>query len=106
MGAPHHRTPKPPSTSSRARPREGAPTPAAGTRVLLVSTDPAHSLRDALGLPPSKRTSPQRVSARLHAVELDADAALTRWIGERRSALRRIVGRGTYLDDDDIDALL
>jgi arsenite-transporting ATPase len=39
-------------------------------------------------------------------VELDADAALGRWIGERRAALRRIVGRGTYLDDDDIDAIL
>jgi arsenite-transporting ATPase len=46
------------------------------------------------------------VAPRLHAVELDADAALARWIGERRSALHRIVGRGTYLDDADIDALL
>jgi len=46
------------------------------------------------------------VRGSLHAVELDADAALARWIRERRSSLRRIVGRGTYLDDDDIDALL
>ena len=59
--------------------------------------DPAHSLRDALGT---------RRERNLHAVELDADAALARWIGERRQSLRRIVGRGTYLDDEDIDALL
>ena len=39
-------------------------------------------------------------------VELDADRALARWLGERRVALKQIVGRGTYLDDDDIDSLL
>lgn len=86
--------------------------------MLLVSTDPAHSLRDVLGAAPAATTdagarrAPSRpskvwrVAPRLHAVELDADAALARWIGERRGALRRIVGRGTYLDEDDIDALL
>ena len=87
----------------------------AGARVLVVSTDPAHSLRDALaGRPATRRLAGAAVSrvalgrtrGTLHAVELDADAALTRWIGERRAALRRIVGRGTYLDDDDIDAIL
>ena len=41
----------------------------------------------------------------LDVVELDADRALERWIGERRVA-SQIVGRGTYLDDDDIEALL
>jgi len=86
-----------------------------GARVLLVSTDPAHSLRDALEESPDGRsgtwTSPRRlplIRARgtLAALELDADAALTRWIAERRPALARIVGRGTYLDEDDIDSIL
>src|SRR5207244_13089550 len=83
---------------------------ASSSRVLVVSTDPAHSLADALGT--SRRAAkPWRVPlgrarGSLHAVELDADAALTRWIGARRQALRKIVGRGTYLDDQDIDALL
>ena len=75
--------------------------------MLLVSTDPAHSLSHVFA---------QRVSARprrlaqshgtLDVVELDADRALTNWIGDRRLALTRIVGRGTYLDDEDIEALL
>jgi arsenite-transporting ATPase len=100
----------------------------AGARVLAVSTDPAHSLFDALALRPSAGRAPATATARrtdarardsrprrvalgrargsLHAVELDADAALARWLGARRDALFRLVGRGTYLDDDDIDALL
>jgi arsenite-transporting ATPase len=101
---------------------------ASRARVLVVSTDPAHSLGDAFAttrnerplrvptprgaLParpvPAKpwRLALGRARGSLHAVELDADAALARWIRERRGSLRRIVGRGTYLDDDDIDALL
>ncbi len=39
-------------------------------------------------------------------VELDADGAFRRWMGPRRQALRTIVARGTYLDDDDIDRFL
>src|SRR5262249_61950702 len=38
--------------------------------------------------------------------ERDADRALRRWLGPRRQALRTIVARGTYLDDDDVDRFL
>jgi arsenite-transporting ATPase len=78
-----------------------------GHRVLLVSTDPAHSLGDALQRPLSAR--PRRVPTRrgaLEAVELDADRALDRWIAARRRLLRTILERGTYLDADDIDRFL
>jgi arsenite-transporting ATPase len=93
----------------------------AGARVLLVSTDPAHSLGHVFeqrftALPRRVRVAKPRVAGRsarrtavpgtLDVVELDADRALDRWIGERRVALKQIVGRGTYLDDDDIDSLL
>jgi arsenite-transporting ATPase len=78
-----------------------------GHRVLLVSTDPAHSLGDLLGRPlgPAARPVPTRRGS-LHAAELDADAALARFIRTRRGQLTRIFARGTYLDDDDIERLL
>src|SRR6202521_1154316 len=74
-----------------------------GTRTLLVSTDPAHSLGDALG----KRLSaaPRLVRGSLYAAELDADRALGRWLRTRERIFRSIASRGTYFDDEDIDAL-
>jgi arsenite-transporting ATPase len=78
-----------------------------GRRVLLVSTDPAHSLGDALDRRLSGRPSrvPTR-AGRLGAVELDAERALARWLRARRGALHAIASRGTYLDDEDIERLL
>ena len=78
-----------------------------GRRVLLVSTDPAHSLGDALERRLSAR--PARIATHrgtLAAVELDADRALERWLAARRRPLRTIAARGTYLDEDDVDRLL
>lgn len=79
----------------------------AGRRVLLVSTDPAHSLADVLGARVGARV--RRVATprgRLRAVELDADRALARWMGERRALLRTVALRGTYLDAEDVDRFL
>ena len=78
-----------------------------GRRVGIVSTDPAHSLGDALGY--RLHGHPRRVVTRagsLEAVELDADRALARWLGRRRPTLRTIAERGTYLDDEDLQRLL
>lgn len=78
-----------------------------GTPTLVVSTNPAPSLGDAfrrrLG------SSPRRIPLRrgvLHAVEIDARAALERWLRSRRSALRTIALRGTWLDEEDVARLL
>src|SRR6185436_18007995 len=78
-----------------------------GTRVLAVSTDPAHSLGDAFGraLGPRPRPVPVRRGS-LRAVELDADAALARWLEQRRERLATIVLRGTYLDREDVERFL
>ena len=77
---------------------------AAGRRVLLVSTDPAHSLGDALAVPLSG--TPKKVRRTLDAVELDAPRAFARWLKEHRRPLGEILEHGTWLDDEDVDALL
>jgi arsenite/tail-anchored protein-transporting ATPase len=54
---------------------------AARRRTLVVSTDPAHSLGDALGRRLGARvTRVMANGAALDALELDADRALTRWL--------------------------
>jgi arsenite-transporting ATPase len=80
--------------------------------VLAVSTDPAHSLADALAARLSSQ--PRRVrlvgrlksSGALHAAEIDAHRAFARWLRTHQEALGDIVEHGTWLDRDDVDALL
>jgi arsenite-transporting ATPase len=79
----------------------------AGRRVLVVSTDPAHSLGDALRIDLS--AAPLRIPTRrgeLLAVELDAPGALARWLAEHRNDLETLAERGTWLDRDDVHRLL
>ncbi len=80
-------------------------------RVLIVSTDPAHSLGDALqmelrGDPTRVRLAGARIGARLEAVELDAGRALRRWTRQHARKLQTIAEHGTYLDAEDIERLL
>jgi arsenite/tail-anchored protein-transporting ATPase len=77
-----------------------------GARTLVVSTDPAPSLADALGQRLAATVRPVRAVARLHAVELDAAAAFQRWVASRRDLLETIALRGTWLDRDDVSRLL
>jgi arsenite-transporting ATPase len=72
--------------------------------VLVVSTDPAHSLGDALAVRLSSRVS--RVVPGLDGIELDAPRAFARWLHANRSALRDILEHGTWLDRGDVDTLL
>jgi arsenite-transporting ATPase len=84
----------------------------AGRHVLAVSTDPAHSLADALAARLS--SNPQRVrlvararsSGTLHAAEIDARRAFARWLRAHQQTLGDIVEQGTWLDRDDVDELL
>jgi arsenite/tail-anchored protein-transporting ATPase len=72
--------------------------------VLIVSTDPAHSLGDVLGVKLS--AAPRRVAGRIDAVELDAPRAFARWLRHHHAALAEILEHGTWLDRADVDALL
>jgi arsenite/tail-anchored protein-transporting ATPase len=67
-------------------------------RFLLVSTDPAHSTRDALGtdhLPPN-----------LELVEIDAEAERAAFMADHAATLTEIATRGTFLDRPDIEQFL
>ena len=77
-----------------------------GLATLIVSTDPAPSLGDALRQPLGAKPRPVRGAARLAAVEVDARAALDRWIASRRDLLEEIALRGTWLDRDYVARLL
>ena len=81
-----------------------------GSRVLLASTDPAHSLGDALGERLSATPKTVAIGAagkgRLTALELDAPRAFRRWIQQHRGPLGDILEHGTWLDRHDVDELL
>jgi arsenite-transporting ATPase len=66
--------------------------------VVLVSTDPAHSVKDAVegaALPPNLRVE-----------ELDADGEHEAFMQAHAGALHEIASRGTFLDDTDIERFL
>ncbi len=77
-------------------------------RILLFSTDPAHSLSDSLGADTGDRvvTVARRGASRLEAREMDANAALEQFKAKHRSVLKEIADRGTLLDETDINELL
>jgi arsenite-transporting ATPase len=77
-------------------------------RILLFSTDPAHSLADSLSVKGEPRIFPvtERNGAVLDAWEMDAPAALAIFKARHRDVLAEIANRGTILDEADIDQLL
>jgi len=50
--------------------------------------------------------SPRRASGGVDAVELDAPRAFARWLAANRRALGDVLEHGTWLDRDDVNALL
>ncbi|HEY7290434.1 MAG TPA: ArsA family ATPase [Vicinamibacterales bacterium] len=75
-----------------------------GRRTLAVSTDPAHSLGDALQRRLSWR--PTHVAPNLDAMEVDACRAFERWMRRHYDALHTILDHGTWLADTEIRSLL
>lgn len=72
-----------------------------------MSTDPAPSVGDALRQPLT--SSPRQVrgtAGRLHALEINSEKALERWLSPRRPVLETIALRGTWLDQQDVASLL
>ncbi len=64
---------------------------ARGKKALVLSTDPAHSLADALATP--LRDEPTEVDTGLYAMQVDTQAAFERSWGDVRSYLRTVLAR-------------
>jgi arsenite-transporting ATPase len=77
-------------------------------RILIISTDPAHSLSDSLDtkIGDAEVEVARHGKARLFAREIDTAAALEEFKSEHRPTLQKIADRGTLLDEGDINELL
>jgi arsenite/tail-anchored protein-transporting ATPase len=73
-------------------------------RVLVASTDPAHSLGDSFGCP--SENDPTRVVgvANLYTMEMNAELLLEEFKKTYGDTMKKIADRGTFLDSDDIES--
>jgi len=78
----------------------------ADRKVLVISTDPAHSLSDSFDQPIGDRVTPIEGVANLFALEMDAPRRLEEFKAKYRKELETIAYRGTIFDQDDISEFL
>jgi arsenite/tail-anchored protein-transporting ATPase len=72
--------------------------------ILVVSTDPAHSLSDSFDQPIGDEIRPIAGVPNLFALEMDAGRRLEDFKRQHGEVLKTIADRGTYFDKDDIAA--
>jgi arsenite/tail-anchored protein-transporting ATPase len=77
-----------------------------GHRTLLLSTDPAGTLGDAIGMTLDHQARRVPTFDSLEAQQLSAGAERSAFLGRWRDVIARIMDRGTYLDAADIDGLV
>ncbi len=75
-----------------------------GRQVLVVSTDPAHSLADCLRVPLGSEPTP--VAEGFWALQIDPGHTLRGFLGSAWPLLHTALDRSAYLDRDDIRGLL
>jgi len=75
-------------------------------KTLLISTDPAHSVSDCLEQQIGFKVVRVDGTANLSAIEVIADEALTGFITEHHSELKKLLETSTNLDNEDIDEML
>ncbi|MBE9135775.1 TRC40/GET3/ArsA family transport-energizing ATPase [Nodosilinea sp. LEGE 07088] len=73
-----------------------------GERVLLLSTDPAHSLGDVLQLTIDNRAIPLPDCPNLRVRALDATALLEQFRADYGTVLELLVERGSFVEGDDL----
>lgn len=75
-------------------------------KVLLISTDPAHSLSDSFEQPIGDEITPIQGEPNLLALAIDAGKRLQKFKERYGGMIGTIMERGTYLDKDDIQQFL
>ena len=74
-----------------------------GKRVLLASTDPAHSLGDSLDMEMDETMQPVPYSNSLAVWQIPARAVMNDFVRTHKTELRDLALRGTIFDQDDIE---
>lgn len=74
-------------------------------KILVVSTDPAHSLSDSFDQPIGDEIRPIAEGPNLFALEIDAGQRLEDFKREHGETLKTIADRGTLMDREDITNL-
>src|SRR5947199_239951 len=79
-----------------------------GRRVVLISTDPAHSLGDVLDvkLKSGMQRLPGARSGQLSVWQVDAGMRFQEFLDEYREAITALVEQGTFLSRNEIEAFL
>lgn len=71
-------------------------------RILVMSTDPAHSLGDSFDLEIGNKTTP--IVENVWGLEIDAMELYKEYMDRNGEVIKEIADRGTIFDRDDIDA--
>lgn len=75
-------------------------------RVLLISTDPAHSIADVLGVALGDRPKAVRTRGSLYAWQVNAEKEFRSFLGKYRESIIALVESGTIFNRREIEPLL
>lgn len=75
-------------------------------KTLLISTDPAHSLSDSLGVEVGSQIKEVKGAGSLSALAISAEKALSEFKKKYHGQIKQILDTSTYLDDRDINSIL
>ena len=73
-------------------------------KVLVISTDPAHSLGDSFGMPIGGVITQMEGIKNLWLLEMDAYRLYEEFRDKHEGTMKKLAERGTYFDKDDIES--
>lgn len=72
-------------------------------KILLASTDPAHSLADSFDVSPDQILPALEVASNLHVYQVDSEKVLKDFKREYGKSIKTLALRGTYFDEEDVE---